>query len=362
MKVLHFDLAAGFRGGQRQALLLHRNLLKAGIDSLLTVDAAGRLREKAAQDGIEGIVPIQVSRIRPDALARLSSSASVVRLLRRARPDIVHFHEPASLLYGPLAGAALRVHTRRVSFPIKPMSVRLKYRPLGLHVGVSEEISSYLRSLGLDHVHTVHSGIDLARFEHPPAIRPLAGNPHFKLLYVGAFHKMKGIEVLLEAFCRLAGADIERRLQLHLVGDGELLPAFRRDLERQGVADRAVFHGFREDTEAFLADADAVLVPSTYGEGSNGIIKEGMAAGRPVIASDLACNSELMQAGVDGLLFRNMDAADLVQKVTELQQGKWTFDRDHLRATAARFSDTRMSSAYIGLYERYLAGRRQGQL
>jgi len=361
MKVLHFDLAAGFRGGQRQALLLHRNLLQAGIDSLLTVDAAGRLREKAAQDNIGGIVPLAVSRIRPDALARLRSSAAVMRLIRRARPDIVHFHEPASLLYGPLAGSALRVQTRRVSFPIKPMSVRLKYRPLELHVGVSEEIATYLRSLGLDHVHTVHSGIDLARFEHAPAARPLAGNPHFKLLYVGAFHKMKGIEVLLAAFCRLAAADIDRRLQLHLVGDGELLPSFRRDLEQQGLADRAVFHGFREDTEAFLADADAVLVPSTYGEGSNGIIKEAMAAGRAVIASDLACNAELMQAGVDGLLFRNTDAVDLAQKVTELQRGEWTFDPERLRATAARFSDTRMSSAYIELYQQYLAERSKGK-
>ncbi len=358
MKVLHFDLAAGFRGGQRQALLLHRNLLLAGIDSLLTVDAAGRLREKAAQDNIAGIVPLEVSRMRPDALARLRSSVSVLRLFRRVRPDIVLFHEPASLLYGPLAGSALRVQTRRVSFPIKPMSVRLKYRPLDLHVGVSEEISTYLRSLGLHHVHTVHSGIDLERFERPPASRPLAGNPHFKLLYVGAFHKMKGIEVLLAAFCKLASADVDRKLQLHLVGDGELLPAFRRDIEQQGLADRAVFHGFREDTEAFLVDADAVLVPSTYGEGSNGIIKEAMASGRPVIASDLACNAELMQAGVDGLLFRNTDAADLAQKIIELQRGDWIFDPDHLRATAARFSDTRMSSAYIDLYQRYLAERR----
>ncbi|MGQ0799865.1 MAG: glycosyltransferase [Pseudomarimonas sp.] len=357
MKVLHFDLAAGFRGGQRQALLLHRNLLNAGIDSLLAVDGAGRLREKAAQDGIAGVVPLHVPRIRPDALARLSASAAVVRLLQRTRPNIVHFHEPASLLYGPLAGAALRVETRRVSFPIKPMSVRLKYRPLDLHVGVSEEISGYLRGLGLAPVHTVHSGIDLARFQQPPTTRPLADNPHFKLLYVGAFHKMKGIEVLLAAFCQLTKHDVDGKLQLHLVGDGELLPAFKRDLEQRGLVNRAVFHGFREDTEAFLADADAVVVPSTYGEGSNGMIKEALAAGRPVIASDLACNAELMEAGVDGLLFRNSDASDLAQKVTELQRGERMFDPDRLRATAARFSDTRMSSSYLDLYQRYLAQR-----
>lgn len=355
MKVVHFDLAPIFRGGQRQALLLHRDLRQAGVDSLLAVDAAGRLRRKAEADGIDGLVPLEVSRTRPDALGRLRTAPAVMRLLRRVRPDVVHFHEPASLLYWPLAGRALKVETRRVSFPIKPMSVRLKYRPLDLHVGVSDEIADYLRSFGLRDVHTIRSGIDLARFEHPPHTRPLAGRHGFRLLYIGAFHKMKGVDLLLEAFARLAAAS--PAFELHLVGDGDLLPDFRRDLESRGLGDRAVFHGFREDTEVFLADADAVLIPSTHGEGSNGIVKEAMAAGKPPIASDLACNAELIEPGVDGLLFRNGDAADLAERVLQLQRGDWTFDPQRLRGKAASFSDARMSAAYLALYREHLQTR-----
>lgn len=355
MKIVHFDLAPGFRGGQRQALLLHRNLRRAGIDSIFAVDAAGRLHEKARRDGIDGIAALPVRRARPDAVGRLLSARPVARLLRQQRPDVVHFHEPASLMFWPLAGTALTVHTRRVSFPVKPLSVRLKYRPLDLHVGVSDEISHYLRQLGLKRVHTVRSGIDLARFEKPPGERPLAGLPGFKLLYVGAFHKMKGLDLLLAAFTKLAAADPS--ISLHLVGDGELLDGWRADLRKRGLDERAVFHGFREDTENFLADADAVLVPSTFGEGSNGIIKEAMAAGRPVVASDLACNAELVEHGVDGLLFRTGDASDLALRVRELQAATWTLDPQRLRESAAALSDTAMSDAYIDLYQRYLTLR-----
>jgi L-malate glycosyltransferase len=356
VKIVHFDLAAGFRGGQRQALLLHRNLRQAGAQSLLAVDAGGRLRRKAADDGIDGLAPLALSRARPDALGRLLSVPAVTALLRRERPDVVHFHEPASLMYWPLARRALTVETRRVTFPIKPASVRLKYRPIDLHVGVSEEISGYLRGLGLAPVHTVRSAIDLARFERPPAQRPLAGRAGFKLLYVGAFHKMKGTDVLLAAFVRLAAADVG--LELHLVGDGELQAGFRAGLEAAGLGGRAIFHGFREDTEAFYADADVVLVPSTYGEGSNGIIKEAQAAGRPVVASDLACNAELVEHGVDGLLFRNGDDADLARCVGELRAGRWRLDPQRLRDSAARHADGHMSAAYLALYQRHLASAR----
>jgi len=357
MKIIHFDLAAGFRGGQRQALLLHRNLRQLGIDSLLAVDARGRLRAKAEADGIGGVLPLDLKTARSTTISRLLSLPRVWSMLRRERPDIVHFHEPASLLYRPFAGRALTVETRRVSFPIKPLSVRLKYRPIDLHVGVSDEITDYLRSFGLEHVHTVRSAIDVARFEREPAQRPLAGRPGFKLLYVGAFHKMKGIDVLLAAFRRLAAADAS--IELHLVGDGELLDGFRGELGALGLADRAVFHGYREDTEVFYADADAVLITSTYGEGSNGIIKEATAAGVPVIASDLACNAELIAHGIDGLLFRNGDADDLAARVAELRRGDLRFDPQRLRARAREWSDEQMSARYLDLYRRHLGDPRK---
>ena len=357
MKIIHFDLADGFRGGQRQALLLHRNLRQQGIDSLLAVDARGRLRAKADADGIGGLLPLDLTTARSTTISRLLSLPRVWSMLHREQPDIVHFHEPASLLYRPLAGRALTVETRRVSFPIKPLSVRLKYRPIDLHVGVSDEIADYLRSFGLEHVYTVRSAIDVGRFERVARERAPAARPGFRLLYVGAFHKMKGIDVLLAAFRRLAAADAS--IELHLVGDGELLPGFRGALEASGLADRAVFHGYREDTETFYADADAVLVTSTYGEGSNGIIKEAMAAGVPVIASDLACNAELIEHGVEGLLFRNGDADDLAARVVELQRGDTRFDPQRLRERAREWSDEQISARYLELYRRYLADARK---
>lgn len=355
MKVLHFDLAREFRGGQRQALMLHRHLLHAGVDSRLLVDGAGGLRRFADDAGTGGVLPLPIRHRGPPILARLRVAARVAAALRDFKPDVVQFHEPASMAYWPLARSALRVHTRRVSFPIKSSSVRLKYRAMHVHVGVSREIADYLGRLGLSPVETIHSGIDLDRFRRPPGVRPLQGAPGFRLLYVGAFHKMKGIEVLTAAFLRLARQDPD--LMLHLVGAGELLDGLLATVAAQGLRERVHAHGFRPDTESFLADADLVLVPSTYGEGSSGAIKEAMATGRTVIASDLAAHRELIEHGRDGLLFRNRDPEDLATRILECRTGRWPLAAGDLQASVERWGEARMGAAYLDLYRRYALPR-----
>lgn len=355
MKVLHFDLAREFRGGQRQALMLHRHLLCEGVDSRLLVDADGGLRHAASDAGITGALPVAIRHRGPPALARLHAAPQVAAILRDMAPDVVQFHEPASMIYWPLVRSALRVQTRRVSFPIKRSSVRLKYRPMHLHVGVSQEISDYLGSLGLAPVTTIHSGIDLERFRRAPPARPLGDAPGFKLLYVGAFHKMKGIEVLGAAFAQLATEDQD--LMLHLVGAGDRLEGLLQTLAAHGLSQRVQVHGFRPDTESFLADADLVLVPSTYGEGSNGAIKEAMAAGRRVIASDLAGHRELVAHGHDGLLFASGSAADLADRIREVRAGRWPLDPAAIQVSVERWGEARMGQAYLDLYRRGLKAR-----
>lgn len=352
MKVLHFDLAPIFRGGQRQALMLHRQLRLAGINSLLAVAQGGRLQAKADGDGIEGLRPLPLRMLRSTTLSRLLAWPAVRRLIRAEQPQVLHFHEPASLLYRPLADGALTVHTRRVSFPIKPSSVRLKYQPIDLHVAVSNEIAGYLRGLGLAPVHTVRSAIDNQRFQSVPDPEPIGTQP--RLLYVGAFHKMKGIEVLQRAFLSLAPS---LDCTLDVVGDGDLLDPFVAAIGEAGLQARLRVHGYREDTERFLGQADVVLVPSTYGEGSNGMIKEALAAGRPVIASDLACNRELIEHGRSGLLFANGDAADLARQISEFCAGRWSFAPKRLRDLALGWSDSAMAEAYLALYREALANR-----
>lgn len=351
MKVLHFDLAREFRGGQRQALMLHRHLLRVGIDSHLLVDVLGGLRAAAHSAQLGGVETLTISHRGPPALARVRAAPAVAALIRKLQPDVVQFHEPASMIYWPLTGRALRVQTRRVAFPIKSSSLWLKYRAMHRHVGVSDEISSYLRTRGLQPVETIHSGIDLERFRCPPKSRPLRDAPGYKLLYVGAFHRMKGVELLAEAFVRLAAQDPS--LQLHLVGAGELLDGLLANLASPGLRERVHAHGFRPDTESFLADADLVLVPSTYGEGSNGAIKEAMAAGRTVIASDLAGHRELVEHGRDGLLFANGDVDDLVARIREARQGQWSLATEVLSASVERWGEARMGEAYRALYQRH---------
>ena len=90
-------------------------------------------------------------------------------------------------------------------------------------------------------------------------------------------------------------------VQFVLVGDGPLRDELEREAERLGIASQALFLGDRRDVSALLASLDVSVLPSDSESLSNSII-ESMAAGVPVVASNVGGNPELLGDG-RGLLF-----------------------------------------------------------
>ncbi|MFO7711185.1 MAG: glycosyltransferase family 4 protein [Candidatus Woesearchaeota archaeon] len=134
-------------------------------------------------------------------------------------------------------------------------------------------------------IHVIPTGINLERFSQArKRSRAKIGVPQkaFVLIYAGLLVPRKGIDTMLEVMKR-----VDSNVHLLLVGDGPNAEEYKRQ------AGNVTFLGWRKDIPELLKMADAVFLPSR-GEGLPGIVMEGMAAGLPVVASDIPCTSDLV--------------------------------------------------------------------
>jgi phosphatidylinositol alpha-mannosyltransferase len=126
----------------------------------------------------------------------------------------------------------------------------------------------------------------------------------------------KGLKVLLEAFESLLHD--RPGLRLLVAGPGDI-DQVRTALPPR-LVDRITFLGLvsEEDKARMLATADVYVAPNLGGESFGIILLEAMAAGAPVLASDLDAFERVLDGGRSGVLFRTGDPADLAAKADEL--------------------------------------------
>ncbi|MFQ5876521.1 MAG: glycosyltransferase [Acidobacteriota bacterium] len=309
--ILHVNTERSWRGGEAQTLLLARGLEARGHRCLLIVQPGSPLAARASGAGLETI-PVRVRGELDLAAARRIAAA-----LEREKVGLLHYHTGHAVTLGTvatlLAGRRPAVASRRVSFPFRSRLVgRLKYRlRVDRVVAVSEAIRARLIAQGLDprRVVVIHSGIDPDRFSGGdrarfrasiggPAVLPERGAPLIGT--VGHLAAHKGIDLFLEA-AALAARELPGA-RFVIVGRGEREASLRRLAARLGMAGKAIFTGFRDDMPDVYAGLDQLVLASSSGEGSPAVIKEGMAAGLPVVATSLAGLDEIAEDGRHALL------------------------------------------------------------
>jgi phosphatidyl-myo-inositol alpha-mannosyltransferase len=251
------------------------------------------------------------------------------RLLARLRPDVVHVHEPLVPVVGLTAalGAQAPVVATFHAWSEAAHLYRLA-RPLGRRVldraavviAVSPAAAAYHGdALGVpaDRFRIVPNGVEVARFRSARALERLADPGRTTLLFVGRLEPRKGLEPLVLAFVRLR----EQRddLRLLVVGDGGerercqgLLPPRLRE--------EVVFLGRVGDDElpGCYAAADVYVSPALGGESFGIVLLEAMAAGTPVVASDLPGYRSVVEDGVSGRLVPPGDADALARAIAEV--------------------------------------------
>jgi glycosyltransferase involved in cell wall biosynthesis len=195
----------------------------------------------------------------------------------------------------------------------------LKRRVLGRAAAVLPVSGDIARALGLGDAPVLRMGVDCAAIRAAVGVRrPQQG----RLVYVGRLADKKGVDVLVEALARLDGAHLD------VIGDGPDRAALEAQARRLGVETRARFLGKlpRADVLTALATAHLVVIPSRIGaggdmDGTPVVLCEAMAAGVPVVASDLGGLGECIEDGVDGLLVPPGDVDELAAVLSKALAG-----------------------------------------
>ena len=168
-------------------------------------------------------------------------------------------------------------------------------------------------------VHVVHCGIDTTAFQ--PTEKPnRPTGESLQIVQVGTLHEVKGQSILLEA-CRIL-SDRGVQPECHFIGDGPDREMLEGLSDQLGVRSMVHFHGYCTPLEVrqSLSNADLLVCPSIESsdgrrEGIPVVLMEAMASGVPVVASSLSGIPELVDDGVEGLLFRPGDSRELADAV-----------------------------------------------
>ncbi|MCT4331951.1 glycosyltransferase family 4 protein [Paracoccus sp. YLB-12] len=162
-------------------------------------------------------------------------------------------------------------------------------------------------------IRVVHCGIEPARFPQPAA---MPGGGTLRLVNIGRFAEQKGQLLLPEALAmaRARGVDVH----LTLVGDGPMRPQIEAAIAAHGVGDEVTLTGWLDEAgvRRVLAESHALILPS-FAEGLPMVVMEAMAAGRPVIATYIAGNPELVIPGETGWLVAAGDTEALAKGIID---------------------------------------------
>jgi glycosyltransferase involved in cell wall biosynthesis len=241
-----------------------------------------------------------------------------------------------------------RVVTRRMDYVPHPWA-RWLYGPgvVDVVIAISAGVRAALRRAGVAdaRLRVVPSGVDVAACTAAPgagaALRDAwgLGAEDVAVVLVGVLERRKGHHVLLEA-----ARTLPPRVRLVFCGTGSAEAALRTAAASLGG--RVVFAGFQPDVAPCLAAADVVVLPS-LAEGLGVAALEGMAAGRPVVASRVGGLAEVVVDGETGLLVAPGDAAGLAAALARMAAdpalrarcGAAGRDRVLARYTRARMAD-----------------------
>ena len=167
----------------------------------------------------------------------------------------------------------------------------------------------------------VSNGVDVGRFsrlEHPVRFKTALGLPADArvVVLIGRLAPEKGHGILLDAARSLTSRHPKTRYLF--VGDGPMRDELMQQVQARGLELWVRLLGFRDDIPSFLGIADLLVLPSIAVEGMPAVILEAMAAGIPVIASDIGGVREVVVDGETGKVVQPGDPAALAQALDEL--------------------------------------------
>ncbi len=300
----------------------------------------------------------------------LRSVKSLTEIVRREGYVLAHAHTPRTALVGRClarrAGVPLIYHvhsptsrdsTRPLRNWVNARIERFSVRGATKLITVSESLARHMEKEGFprEAMCVVPNGVPVPQTRRSPA-RP-AGD--WTLGTMALFRPRKGLEVLLRALAILRGQGLPTRLRaVGAFETPEYETSVRALVARLNLDDYIHWTGFTTQINDELARMDLFVLPSLFGEGMPMVTLEAMAAGVPIVASEVEGVPEAIRQEQEGLLVRPGDAEALAAAVTRFVRGDvdWHQIRENaLRRHSERFSDRSMAAAIAAAYDAVLA-------
>jgi len=305
----------------------------------------------------------------------LGAAGPALRLARAFRPDLMHVFfgmptGPVGLLVNRVLGVPYLLSLRGGDVPgfmadelarmhqlTMPLTRRIWARA-GALVANSPRLHQLALSVVPERtVELVPNGVDLEMFR-PAAPRPEGAS--VRLLFVGRLVRQKGLVYLLQSLAQLDPA-IRGQVELELVGSGPDEESLRTLAGELGIAAQVHFAGWvaREAIVAHYQQADVFVLPS-LDEGMPNVVLEAIACARPIVATDLPGNRELVRGGENGFLVPRADSAALTAALDGLITDAALRRRMGAasRALAECYSWANVAGRYLALSEEIVAVRR----
>lgn len=359
-RVLHVINGEHYAGAERVQDLLAMSLPEFGYEVGFACVKPGKFPlQRTATD-----VPLYQTKM--SSKFDFRSAKAVAEIAKIGGYDFLHAHSARSLLVARIAARISKkplvyhVHsptvndsTRWLTNRMNAWLERISLTGVSQMICVSNSLSKHMQTQGYDPalLNIVPNGVP-CHGELPPREAP---KDKWILGTVALFRPRKGIEVLIEALSilRSYGDDV----RIRAVGPFET-PEYEEKIKelarKRDVEDAIEWVGFSSDVNAELAKMDVMVLPSLFGEGLPMVIIEAMAAGIPVIGTNVQGVPEVLTEG-NGLVAEAGCAADLSNRVRALINGEedWTSIRENAwQRQADHFSDRSMAQGVAAVYDK----------
>lgn len=284
-----------------------------------------------------------------------------ILIIKRYKTDIVHTHGVANTIGRTAAIAAgvkniiAHVHTlRSFAGPKERIKELLLNKKSSCVIFCSQAAhQAYVKAYGgeLSRYEILYNGIDVDLFT-PKISDETEKKEYYVIGCVGSFAEHKGQEYLIKAV-RAVDKDFEHPIKLVLVGKGEKLPRLRELTVKLKIDDIVFFHDVVSDVSSLIDWFDVFVMPSVFKEGLGIALLEAMAAGKPVVATNVGGIPEIIEDGVNGFLIpprKPKAISDAVLKILKDKELARSLGRAGRKTVVARFTGKEMIARLENIY------------
>ncbi len=320
MKVLHF--ITGLQVGGAEKMLLRTIPKLEGehiVCSIIPKAPIGELLEK------KGIL---VEYLNITSFFHIARLWKLVRLIKQERPDmLVTYLLHADILgrvIGRLTGIPIIICSLRCAHQDKKILVWLDRITSGLadyYIAVSEAVAQWainILKVNPKHISVITNGIDISEVENTHISQDNVNKKYVGTVisYIGRLDPQKGITYLLKSIVLLRQS-YHKPFTILIIGDGPLKAEVEQIISDEKIGDIVKILGFQKNVAHFLAISDIIVSPTLF-EGLSNSLMEAMAAGKPVITTDIPENRTLIQSDINGILVQPKNAQALTDAQKDL--------------------------------------------